>query len=50
MDETGTVSYETIAEKLKDQLGYKIGVVSSVNLNHARRPPSTASGQPQQLL
>ena len=35
MDETGTVSYETIAEKLKDQLGYKIGVVSSVNLNHA---------------
>ena len=35
MDETGTVSYETISEKLKDQLGYKIGVVSSVNLNHA---------------
>ncbi|MGN0974854.1 MAG: alkaline phosphatase [Gemmiger sp.] len=35
MDETGTVAYETIAEKLKDQLGWKIGVVSSVNLNHA---------------
>src|SRR5699024_9877442 len=35
MDETGTVAYETIAEKLKDQLGYKIGVISSVNLNHA---------------
>lgn len=35
MDETFTVEYETIAEKLKDQLGYKIGVVSSVNLNHA---------------
>ena len=35
MDETGTVAYETIAEQLKDQLGYKIGVISSVNLNHA---------------
>lgn len=35
MDETGTVKYETIAEKLKDQLGYKIGVISTVNLNHA---------------
>ena len=35
MDETGSVAYETIAEKLKDQLGYKIGVISSVNLNHA---------------
>ena len=35
VDETGTVSYETITEKLKDQLGYKIGVISSVNINHA---------------
>lgn len=35
MDEAGTVAYETISEKLKDQLGYKIGVISSVNLNHA---------------
>lgn len=35
MDETGATAYETISEKLKDQLGYKIGVVSSVNLNHA---------------
>ncbi len=35
MDETFTTSYETIAEKLKDQLGYKIGIISSVNLNHA---------------
>ncbi len=35
MDETKTVSYETVAEKLKDQLGYEIGVISSVNLNHA---------------
>ena len=35
MDTTMTLSYETIAEKLKKQLGYKIGVISSVNLNHA---------------
>ena len=35
MDETMTVSYETIAEKLKEQLGYKIGILTSVNLNHA---------------
>lgn len=35
MDETKTKSYETIAEKLKKQLGYKIGVISTVNLNHA---------------
>lgn len=27
--------YETIAEKLKDQKNFKIGIVSSVNLNHA---------------
>ena len=27
--------YETIAEKLKEQKEYKIGVVSSVNINHA---------------
>ena len=27
--------YETIAEKLKEQKDYKIGVVSSVNINHA---------------
>lgn len=35
MDEKMETPYETIAEKLKDQLGYKIGVLSSVNLNHA---------------
>lgn len=35
VDETGTVEYETIAEKLHEQLGWKIGVISSVNLNHA---------------
>ncbi|MDF2944314.1 MAG: alkaline phosphatase [Herbinix sp.] len=35
MDTTFTVSYETISEKLKEQLGYKIGVISTVNINHA---------------
>lgn len=35
MDETGTTPYQTIAEKLHSQLGYKVGVISSVNLNHA---------------
>lgn len=35
MDETKSVAYETISEKLKDQLGYKVGIVTSVNLNHA---------------
>lgn len=35
MDETGTIAYETISEKLKKQKGYEIGIISSVNLNHA---------------
>ncbi len=35
MDETKTIIYETISEKLKKQLGYKIGIISTVNLNHA---------------
>ena len=35
VDETGTVEYETIAEQLKAQKGYEIGVITSVNLNHA---------------
>lgn len=35
MDETKTKKYTAISEKLRDQLGYKIGVISSVNLNHA---------------
>lgn len=35
MDTTYTRKFETIAEKLKRQRGYKIGIVSSVNLNHA---------------
>ncbi|MEA4891367.1 MAG: alkaline phosphatase [Peptococcaceae bacterium] len=35
MDESKKVSYETISEKLKEQKGYKIGIITSVNLNHA---------------
>ena len=51
VDETGTVEYETIAEQLKAQKGYEIGVITSVNPEprHSRRllrPP----GQPLQLL
>ena len=34
-DETGTVTYETIAEKLHAQKDWKVGIISSVNLNHA---------------
>ena len=35
MDETGTTPYETIAEKVHEQLGMSVGIISSVNLNHA---------------
>ncbi len=35
MDETKTIAYETITEKLKAQKNFKIGVITSVNLNHA---------------
>lgn len=35
VDETATKSYETITEKVHEQLGMKVGVISSVNLNHA---------------
>ena len=35
MDETGATPYETIAEQLKAQKNWEIGVISSVNLNHA---------------
>lgn len=33
--ETQTEAYETISEKLHSQLGYKVGVISTVNMNHA---------------
>lgn len=35
VSEDFTEEYETIAEKLKAQKDYKIGVISSVNINHA---------------
>lgn len=35
MDETKTTTYTTITEQLKAQLGYKVGVVSSVSIDHA---------------
>ena len=35
VDETGTIEYETIAEKLHSQKDYAVGVITSVNLNHA---------------
>ena len=35
VDETGAVAFETIAEKLHAQKGWKIGIISSVNINHA---------------
>ena len=34
IDNSGA-AHETIAEKLKQQLGYKIGIISSVNITHA---------------
>lgn len=35
MDETKTKTYETITEKVKEQLDYKVGIITTVNLNHA---------------
>ena len=35
VDVTGTTEFETIAEKLHSQKGWKVGVITSVNLNHA---------------
>ncbi|GAU78982.1 alkaline phosphatase [Fusibacter sp. 3D3] len=35
MDEQKSIAYETISEKLKKQKGYKVGVISSVPINHA---------------
>ncbi len=35
VDITGSKSFETIAEKLHDQKDWKVGIISSVNLNHA---------------
>ena len=35
VDETGTIEYETITEKVHNQLDMKVGIITSVNLNHA---------------
>lgn len=35
VDITKKIRYETIAEQLRDKKGWKIGVISSVNINHA---------------
>ena len=35
MDTTMTQKFETISEKLKSQKDYKVGIVTTVNLNHA---------------
>ncbi|MDO5294243.1 MAG: alkaline phosphatase [bacterium] len=35
VSEDFSIEYETIAEKLKKQKNYKVGIVSSVNINHA---------------
>ena len=35
VDITGSEKFETIAEKLHSQQGWKVGIISSVNLNHA---------------
>ena len=35
VDETASTTYETITEKVHKQLGMKVGIISSVNLNHA---------------
>lgn len=35
MDETKTKSFTTIAEQIRDNTDMKVGVISSVNLNHA---------------
>ncbi len=34
-DEQSEVEYETIAEKVRKQKGMKVGIISTVNLNHA---------------
>lgn len=35
VDETAKVKYEAITEKARKQLGMKVGIITSVNLNHA---------------
>lgn len=35
MDESRTICFESIAEKIHKQLGWKVGIISSANINHA---------------
>lgn len=35
VSEDGSESFETVAEQLRDQKDWKVGIISSVNLNHA---------------
>ncbi|MFA6775522.1 MAG: alkaline phosphatase [Sphaerochaetaceae bacterium] len=44
VDITKKIPYRTIAEQLRDQKGWKIGVISTVNLNHAT-PAATYAHQ-----
>lgn len=44
VDITKKIKYRTIAEQLRDQKKYKIGVISTVNLNHAT-PAATYAHQ-----
>lgn len=43
---TRDVPYETIAEKLHKQKGYKVGIVSTVNIDHATLLPSMHTRRP----
>ena len=45
MDYTGKTSYESIAEKVHDQLGMKVGLITTVPLNHAT-PAAFYANQP----
>ena len=44
VDITKKIKYRTIAEQLRDQKKYKVGVISTVNLNHAT-PAATYAHQ-----
>ena len=48
MDEGLTRKYESIAEKLHRQKGWKVGIITSVNLNHAT-PAAFYAHQPSQI-
>ena len=47
---TRDVPYETIAEKLHSQKGYKVGVISSVNIDHATPPENSVTFSPSPVM